>query len=239
MRPWLTLSGRKIQLKHQGHVERVLGHSDIKLIQPELEVTSRPLKRRQTKSAPLRRSDDRFVPLQRFAWSDGNKFVLQKVSKSIRNRSPVNFTEPLHGFQSPNPDIDITSRSEDFTSENPHEQFAKDKTLERDKKQDFKQEEERQITVEKKIIVNVIEEPPVSISIPTPPLSCHSNDSSRPSSSSMPRPVRSVVIKLPQTSVLTSPSSTFVTSSPHGTTSRYPNALPSKPIIRLNPKRTK
>nr|XP_039273575.1 uncharacterized protein LOC120347598 [Styela clava] len=205
--PWLTLSGRKIQLKRQDHVKQVLGHAEHLTNQPEQDFIHFPRQKRTVRSAPPKASI-KAMPVKKLAWSDGNKLVMTKVNRSFRNvRNPIRFSASFPGFETPIliPGTEIKeNESSARILPSPDNKF------------DQKEQQPSAIT-------------------PTPPLSYHSNESaSRPASGSMPRPVRSVVIKLPNTGILTSPSVTSPNmTSPNMVTSNSLNSLPVRPTIRL------
>lgn len=219
---WLALSGRQIQLKHQGHVERVLGHPERLLghLEPKNSETPTIKKKRNAKSAPPRPNSS--VPLQRFAWCEGNKFVIQKVTKTFRNsKSPINLPDTIqgyHGYQSFSPTLELRSaeiHSSDVTK--PVSEEVSDIS-----------------EMKKSVTVDVAKESTKPIATPNPPLKSQEHDaSSRPSSGTMPHPVRSVVIKIPKSDTMTPPAPIMTPSRPM-MPQRVANSFPLKPTVRFS-----
>lgn len=91
---WLSLSGRKIDLRHQDHVEKILISTECDVTKP----VGKP--KRNIRSAPPNGGTLNMQPGNRkFAWSGGrrygNRFILNKLSQSLRGKS---FASSFHGF---------------------------------------------------------------------------------------------------------------------------------------------
>lgn len=109
---WLTLSGRKIKLKHQSHVVRALNGKPeyLPTSKSALSVdncfigSNRKRPERNIKSAPLSQSTSATVGIKgrKWAWgntrrTEGNNFVTHRVKKQLdRKKDVIDFSASLH-----------------------------------------------------------------------------------------------------------------------------------------------